>query len=132
MEQIEHGSVRENHFESQDQVASHAVVEDIDAAGVSADVATNLAAAWCAQTQRKKEVMLGHRILDGFQHATGVNDSREVVYVDTANAIHALKAQDHLRLRIVRDASQHQAGISALRHDGKTEFGTGLHTPGDL
>ena len=109
-----HGSVREHHFKTQDQLAHHAVAQNAVAAGVGRNVAADRRRTPGAEIQRKEQAFGFRRFAHRLQHTTGLDCHGRALGIDVLDAVHALQRQCD---GAVGACALDQAGASAPRHD---------------
>ncbi|MDT4853763.1 hypothetical protein FQZ97_880410 [compost metagenome] len=125
-------ALRRDHFQAQAQVARVAVAHDLRAARVGRQVAADGAAALGRQAQREQVAGLLGGLLQRLQDAARLDGHREVGGVDVADGVQALQAQHHLRAAVVGNGADRQAGVAALRNDGRAGRGAGFDHVGHL
>ena len=67
------------------------------------------------------------RLLGALQHAAGLDRHRHVRRIEAAHAVQARQAQHHLAAAVVGHRAADQAGVAALRHDGRAVLGAQAH-----
>ena len=132
LETFEHAAVGQHDFESEHEVAHHAVAQDRGAAGVGRQVAAELARAFRAEAHREQPIDRRRCRLDLGEHATGFGDHRVVRRIERADAPHARERQHDLRAVGARRRASAVAGVAADRHDADPRFVAQLHDGGDL
>ena len=123
-------AVGQHHFEAEAKLTRIAVAQHLHPAGIGREVAADGGAAFRRQRQRKQAIDLPCCLLYGMQGAAGLDRDRVVVRVDGADAIQARERDHHFAAGRRRAAAQ--AGIAALRHDGRAGVGAGAHHGGDF
>jgi hypothetical protein len=112
----DHAAVSQHGFQPVREIARHAIAQHCGAAGIGGEIATDLAAAFRAETQREHAIRLQRSFLHGSQRAAGLCNQREVSGIDTADAVHPAHHQHHAA-RIHGRGSPHVACVATLRHD---------------
>jgi hypothetical protein len=123
-------AVRENRFESDDEVAGDAVLEAAHAAGVRGDVASHGREADAARVRWVEQTHLGDR---GSQRAgdhSRLHHREAVGHVDLQDARHPVGAQDQGTCRRVRRTAQTRA--RPAHHHRNPGLGGQSHALGDL
>ena len=87
VERVDDGSIRQHHFQPQDEIAGHAEPDHLVAAGIGGDVTADIAGTPGAKIQGKQEPSRIRRILDGLQGSTckdGHGHGRLVQFLNAA------------------------------------------------
>ena len=119
---VEDAAVRQDHFQTEDQLARHPVSQHVDAAGIGGDVAAYAAGALGAERQREEHALFGHRVLEFGQDAACLDHRRKVVGIDLAYPVHSFQAENDLVRIGVRRRPENETCITALRHDRKAKL----------
>jgi hypothetical protein len=127
---LQHRAVGGDDFETENQVAGHAVADDAVAAGIGRDVAADGATAARAEVERKHQAVLLDPLLELLQRRAGLHDSDAGGGVDLFDRVHALH-REHDLVRI-RQRAAHQAGHAALRRDRHAVAMTEPEQGGDI
>jgi hypothetical protein len=116
-EGFEHATVGQHHFESEHELARHAVPDHVETARVRREISTQQAAAFRPERQRQVAIGLGRHGLQLREDAPRLGGQRVVSSIDGAHAIEARQRQKHLAARGVRRRAAAIARIAALGHD---------------
>ncbi len=132
LETVEHPAVGQHDFETEHEVAHHAVAQDGGAAGIRRQVAAELTRAFRAEAHRKQSIDRRCRRLDFGENATGFGDHRVIRRIERADATHACKRQHDLRAVAARRRSTAVTRVAADRHDADARLVAQLHDGRDL
>ena len=121
-EAVDDAAVGEDDFEAEDEIACHAVVHGIQAAGVGRQVAADLAAA--GRAERKGKVAFGcrRRRLHVGEETAGLDGHGEIRRVHRANARQAAQREHDFVAARVRSGAAAVTCVAAVRHDRDAEF----------
>ena len=100
-----------NHLEAGHPVAGHAVANDLDATGVGADIAADLAGAGRGKINRIVEIMLFGKVLQLLGDHARLTDHGTIILVEIKNAVHVIERHHHLAIGGYSGSGQ--AGTSA-------------------
>ena len=114
-------------FQAQTQLAGIAIAHYLGAPGIGAQIAADGATALGGQTQREQKARLLAHLLQGLQHAAGLDCDGQVGRVQGAHRVHAREAEHHLGAAGVWRGAHHHASVAALGHDAHACRGAGLH-----
>src|SRR5690606_25127571 len=84
-----------DHFHAGHPVAGHAVADHLDAAGVGADVAADLAGAGGGEVHRVVQAFLFGGQLQLFGDHAGLATGGAVEFVDLEDLVHVVEGHDH-------------------------------------
>jgi hypothetical protein len=85
------------------------------AARIGGDVATDGAASFRTQAERKQKSFRGGGILRLLERDASLGSQGHAGRAEVADAVHPFQAQQHFAME--RNLAAHQAGVAALRHD---------------
>ena len=122
--------VGQHHFEPEHQLARDAIGERAGAAGIGREIAADGAAALGAERERKQAPGLGRGALRVGEDDAGLAGHGVGGGIDLADAVEPLERQHDLA--VVRGLAADQAGIAALRHDGRAGLVRELEDGGDF
>jgi hypothetical protein len=118
LERRENPPIREHHFESQYQIAHHAVAQNRGPAGIGRQIAADLGGALRTQAQGEEAICLARRGLCAGQCAADFDDHGIIGSIDVPDAIHALQGHDDLGAALIRGGAAAVAGIAAMGNHG--------------
>ena len=117
VEVIEHAAIRQHHFEAQRVRTRNAVSDGRGAAGIGGEVAANGASAFGGKELRIEPVDRGGRFARALQGDAGLAGDGVGGRIDFADAVEPIEREHDLV--VMRDLAADEAGIAALRHDGR-------------
>src|SRR6185437_7158027 len=129
---MQHAAIAEYRLDAQHQLARHAIAHHVQAAGVGAEIAAELAAALGTQAERKVTIRCDGSLLYVLEHAAGLGDHGEVRRIDLADAVHSSQQQQHLPAGGVGRRSAAVAGIARLWHESDAPLVAPAHQRLDL
>ncbi|MNQ74013.1 hypothetical protein D3C85_887610 [compost metagenome] len=114
--QLEDLALAGDHLEAGDPVAGHAVADHLDATGVGADVAADLAGACRGEVHRVVEALLLGEVLQLLGDHAGLAARGAVEGVEVENLVHVVEGHDHFA--VGGDGGGGQAGTAARGYQG--------------
>ena len=97
-------------------VAGHAVANDLDPAGIGADIAANLAGTAGSEIHRVVQALVLGELLQLLGHHARLAHGGAVVFVEFQNLVHVVERHHHFA--IGGDGTGGQAGTTTGRHQG--------------
>ena len=120
----EQAAVGQHHFQPEHQITRGAVAHHVQPAGVTGDVAADLAGAFAGEAERKQPPGLGCGFLHVLQNRAGFHGYGVVGQAEAADAVEPREIEQNTAVWHSRAA---QAGVAALRGNRHAMFGTPAH-----
>ena len=130
VEVVQHASVGKHHFDAERMRARNAMGKRGGAAGIGREIAADGAGPLRRQQLRIEPVHACRRLTRPQQRDAGLAGHGVGNGIDLANAIEAVEREHDLA--VLRDLPADEAGIAALRNDGRGRFVRELEDVGDL
>ena len=116
--QVQQFALAGDHFQAGDPVTGHAVADHLDAAGIGADVAADLAGAGGGEIHRVEQALLFGEFLQLLGDDAGLYGDGAVELVEIQDRVHAIEG--HYQLAIGGDGAGGEAGAAPGRHQVQT------------
>ena len=129
---VPHLARRQHDLEAQAQLTRVAIAQDLDAAGIGTQIASDRRAAFGREGKRKQAVVRAGGFLHVEQDTAGFGGQRVVGRVNRADALHAPERQEDRAAGVIRGGASHQSRVAALGHDRCARLRAPGDDPGDF
>ena len=120
-------AVGQDHFKTQDEIAGHAIAQDVHPTRIGGDHTADGGRALGRDADGQQTPGRGSRVLSNLQDASGLGLDGHADGIDVADRRHAVEGQDNLRAGTVRNGAACQSGVAALGHDCNAGLMADLH-----
>ena len=96
--QIKQLALAGDHFQAEDPVAGHAVADHLDAAGIGADIAANIAGAGGGKIHRIEQALLLGKFLQLLGNDAGLHGDGAIERAEIQHLVHPVKGHHHLAI----------------------------------